>query len=77
MTPALKQMLRQLCGEQHRAQDGSRDQSGVQGGGARGQQWDACPGMDWAVRVPDLKEEPVCVCVCKVFIHAVYVCLCV
>ena len=45
--------------------------------GPGGQQWDACPGMDWAVRVPDLKEEPVCVRVCKVFIHAVYVCLCV
>ena len=31
----------------------------------------------WTGIVPDLKEEPVCVRVCKVFIHAVYVCLCV
>ena len=41
----------------------------VQGGGAPGQWWDTYQepgpawGMDWDIRVPVPKEEPVCVCV--------------
>ena len=56
----------------------------VQGGGAQGQRWDTYQepgpawGMNWDIRVPVLKEEPVrgCVSVCvKCGIHVLFVCL--
>ena len=86
-TPALKQMLRQLCGEQHRAQDGSWDQSGVQGGGAWGQL--GMPAQAWAgmsglltsrrnlsvcVNVKCLYMRCMCVCVCDVW-HTCVMCV--